>query len=89
MRNSWRYSERAICERMIGMKLRQWERVLKYLDDFGSITPLEALADLGIMRLGARIYDLRKKGYAIIRETEKSHNRYGQPVRYARYRLAA
>ena len=54
------------------MKLRQWERVLKYLDDFGSITPLEALADLGIMRLGARIYDLRKKGYSIIRETEKS-----------------
>lgn len=89
MRNSWRYSERAICERMIGMKLRQWERVLKYLDDFGSITPLEALADLGIMRLGARIYDLRKKGYAIIRETEKSLNRYGQPVRYARYRMAA
>lgn len=89
MRNSWRYSERAICERMIGMKLRQWERVLKYLDDFGSITPLEALADLGVMRLGARIYDLRKKGYSIIRETEKSQNRYGQPVRYARYRLAA
>lgn len=89
MRNSWRYSERAICERMIGMKLRQLERVLKYLDDFGSITPLEALADLGIMRLGARIYDLRKKGYAIIREMEKSQNRYGQPVRYARYRLAA
>lgn len=89
MRNSWRYSERAICEGMIGMKLRQWERVLKYLDDFGSITPLEALADLGIMRLGARIYDLRKKGYAIIRETEKSQNRYGQPVRYARYRMAA
>ena len=71
------------------MKLKQWERVLKYLDDFGSITPLEALADLGIMRLGARIYDLRKKGYAIIRETEKSKNRYGQPVRYARYRMAA
>ena len=71
------------------MKLRQWERVLKYLDDFGSITPLQALADLGIMRLGARIYDLRKKGYSIIRETEKSRNRYGQPVRYARYRMAA
>lgn len=71
------------------MKLRQWERVLKYLNDFGSITPLQALADLGIMRLGARIYDLRKKGYEIVRETEKSQNRYGQPVRYARYRMAA
>ena len=72
---------------MIGMT--QKERIRKYLDDFGSITPLEALADLGVMRLGARIYDLRKKGYSITRETEKSENRYGQPVRYARYRLVA
>ena len=71
------------------MKLRQWERVLKYLDDFGSITPLQAIADIGVMRLGARIYDLRKKWYAIIRETVKSRNRYGEPVRYARYRIAS
>lgn len=30
----------------------QKERIIKYLQDFGSITPLQALADLGIMRLG-------------------------------------
>ena len=69
--------------------MTQRERILKYLDDFGSITPLEALADLGIMRLGARIYDLRKNGYPIVSETETSQNRYGQTTRYARYRLAA
>jgi hypothetical protein len=74
---------------MIRMKLRQWERILKYLEDFGSITQLEAIRDLGIMRLGARIYDLRKKGFLIIRDTEKSVNRYGEPIRYARYRMAA
>lgn len=71
------------------MKLRQWERVLKYLDDFGSITPLQAMADLGVMRLAARISDLRKKGFSIVRETETSQNRYGQLTRYARYRKAA
>ena len=29
----------------------QKERIRQYMEDFGSITPLEALRDLGIMRL--------------------------------------
>ena len=70
------------------MKLRQWERVLKYLNDFGSITPLQALADLGIMRLGARIYDLKRRGVAIDRSLRSDINRYGKRVQYAEYRLA-
>lgn len=69
--------------------MTQKERIKKYLDDFGSITPLEALRDLGIMRLGARIWELKRDGEPIIRETESSHNRYGQITRYARYRRVA
>lgn len=65
----------------------QCEQVLKYMEDFGSITPLDAMADLGVMRLGARIYDLKKAGYRISRKTETAKNRYGRAVRYARYRL--
>lgn len=68
--------------------MTQKERIRKYLDDFGSITPLEALRDLGIMRLGARIWEMNREGDAIIRETESSRNRYGQITRYARYRRA-
>ena len=72
-----------ICE------LPQKDRVMKYLKDFGSITPLEALRDLGIMRLGARIWELIREGWSIEKETESSKNRYGQATRYARYRRAA
>jgi len=69
--------------------MTQKERISKYLDDFGSITPLEAMRDLGIMRLGARIWEMIRAGEPIIRETEVSQNRYGQTTRYARYRRAA
>ena len=67
--------------------MTQKERIRKYLDDFGSITPLEALRDLGIMRLGARIYDLKRRGYPIISSTEQGRNRYGEPTHWARYTL--
>ena len=80
-------SAKTTYERVIGMT--QKERIIKYLQDFGSITPLEAMRDLGIMRLGARIWELIREGWPIIRETEVSQNRYGQTTRYARYRLAA
>lgn len=69
--------------------MTQKERIRKYLDDFGSITPLEAMRDLGIMRLGARIWEMVRAGEPIIKETEKAMNRYGQVTRYARYRRAA
>lgn len=68
--------------------MTQKERIRKYLDDFGSITPLEAMRDLGIMRLGARIWEMIRDGEPIIRETESNPNRYGQMTRYAKYRRA-
>lgn len=69
--------------------MTQKDRIRKYLDDFGSITQLEAIRDLGIMRLGARIWEMVRDGEPIIRETETATNRYGQPTRYARYRRAS
>lgn len=67
--------------------MKQAERVLKYMRDFGSITQLEVMQDLGCMRLGARIFDLKREGYAIKKETETSKNRYGEDTSYARYRV--
>lgn len=69
-------------------KLTQTERVLKYMKDFGGITPIDAMKDLGVMRLGARIYDLEKEGVRIIHETVEDVNRYGQRTHYCRYFLA-
>ena len=62
-------------------------RVLDYLKAHGSITPLEALNELGCYRLGARIWDLRHDGHTIITEMEHGVDRHGEPMRYARYTL--
>ena len=67
--------------------MTQKEMVVKYINDFGSISPLEALSDLGIMRLASRVTDLKKDGVKIVKAMEKSKNRYGKTVRYARYRI--
>lgn len=66
--------------------MTQEEKILDYMERYGSITPLQAM-DLGIMRLGARIYDLKEGGVKIITENEIGKNRDGVTVHYARYRL--
>ena len=68
--------------------MTQKERIRKYLDDFGSITQLEAIRDLGVMRLGARIWEMIRSGEEIVRVMEKGKDRYGRPTQYARYRRA-
>lgn len=67
--------------------MNQNQQVLNHLAKYGSITPRQALERYGIMRLGARIYDLRDLGYRIDRVMEKGKNRYGKPCTYARYFL--
>ena len=68
-------------------KPTQNERIITYMRDFGSITQLEASADLGVMRLAARIADLRKNGWGIISKTEAVENRYGEKCHIKRYSL--
>lgn len=69
------------------MKLTQCERIVRHLEDYGSINPLEAISEYGIMRLASRITDLKQKGYLISTRMVKGKNRYGEPTRYAVYRL--
>ena len=68
-------------------RLTQSMKVLKYMMDFGKITPIEAMKDLGVMRLAARISDLEDQGFEILHERESGRNRYGEKTSYARYRL--
>lgn len=65
----------------------QNQRILAYLDAHESITQIEALNALGIMRLASRISDLRKKGFPITSELVEVRNRYGETCRVKRYRM--
>ena len=67
----------------------QNERILDYIKRFGSITQLEALQDLGVMRLASRISDMRSKGYPIISETAVVKNRFGEDCHIKRYRIGS
>lgn len=62
----------------------QASRILKYLQEGNGITPIDALNLFGCFRLGARIADLKKRGYAI----DKVMVKVGSGKRVARYHLA-
>lgn len=65
----------------------QRDRIRRHLEDYGSITALEAMKEYGIMRLGARIFELRRGGLDIGREMVSGKNRYGEKTSYAKYTL--
>lgn len=67
--------------------MTQCDRVLAYMREFGSITPMDAMQDIGCMRLAPRIADLRERGYAIGRRMRTAKNRYGNIVSFAEYYL--
>ncbi len=50
---------------MSGLEMTQTEKVLTHLDLRGSLTPLQAMDYYGIMRLAARIGELRRDGHEI------------------------
>ena len=67
------------------MKITQCEMIEDYLDTYHSITPLEAMRDLGIMRLASRISDLKKQGYKIKSKMVAVATRNGGTTHIARY----
>ncbi len=67
--------------------MTQCEQIIDYLHQFGSITPMEAFADLGITKLATRVSEMRKDGREFKIESVKSTNRFGKTVRYAKYSL--
>lgn len=69
--------------------MTQVERIIRHMEDHGSITSLDAMTEYGIMRLASRINDLKAMGFNVKRVMESAKNRYGEPVSYARYYLEA
>jgi hypothetical protein len=66
----------------------QCERILRHLQDYGSITQAEAVTEYGCYRLGARIWDLKAQGVPIRSERVTGKNRYNEPVSFSRYSIA-
>ena len=69
--------------------MTQSEHILAYLQSGRSITPNEADEMFACKRLGARIYDLKQRGYPIIAEREEGVNKFGDKCHWARYRMGA
>lgn len=65
----------------------QKQRLTAYLEQHGTINPLEAWVKLGIYRLSAVVFDLRKKGLEIETESVTVQNRFGEDCDVARYKL--
>lgn len=64
--------------------MTQTEMVLQFMQDFKSITTWEAFTELGITRLSAKIFELRKD-WDIDDEIIYTTNRYGEKTHYKKY----
>ena len=65
----------------------QTEELHEYLKSHEGITQLDALRNLGIMRLASRISDLRKRGVGIKMEMVTVRAKNGRKASVARYSL--
>ena len=57
---------------------KQAQALLNYLQKFQGITSTVALRELGIARLAARVYDLRRAGYNVEKTMISVDSRYDE-----------
>lgn len=69
------------------LRVTQTDLILQHLRRRGTITQREADDRYGITRLGARIYDLKHRGFDIRREMVPVMTRYGETTHVAQYYL--
>ena len=62
--------------------MTQEQRIIDYIEKHGSITPWEAAVDLHILRLSARVYDMKARGVPIVTTIRQNDG-----VRWAEYTI--
>ena len=67
--------------------MTQGERIINYINTFGSISPMEAFMDLGITKLATRVSEMTAEGVEFVKKYEETTNRFGEKVHYMRYSL--
>lgn len=65
----------------------QKEKIIKYIEQYGSITPFEAFASLHITKLATRISELVRDGYKFDKKMLVGINCDGKRDTYMRYKL--
>lgn len=65
-------------------KVTMKDRILKYMEDFGSITTKQAFVDLGCTRLSEYIRQIRED-YCLGESWEVGANRWGEKTEYKRF----
>lgn len=69
-------------------KMTQTQQVHWYMQKYGSIDPMQAMRDLGLYRLGARIWDLKNlENINVNKRNKKVKNRFGKNTVVAEYYL--
>lgn len=63
------------------------QAVLDWLKTGAGISSMDAIKNFGATRLSAIIFNLRKRGYDIEAVTCEGTDRFGNPMRFARYYL--
>lgn len=67
--------------------MTQEDLIIRYINEFGSITPLDAFRDLGITKLATVVSRLKRQGFTFYQHLDFSYNRYGKMCHYMRYWL--
>ena len=67
--------------------MTQHEAILRYMQLYGAITPMDAWNELHITKLSTRIGEMIRDGYKIEKESVRHKNSYGSMTHYTRYRL--
>lgn len=53
------------------MKISQSDMILRHLARGKALTPLQALTRFGCFRLGARVWELKERGFKIVKKMVK------------------
>ena len=70
-----------------GADMTKTHVVLDWIKTHASISSMEAIQSFGATRLSVIIFNLRKRGYDIETVRCEGRDRFGNPMRYARYYL--
>lgn len=70
-------------------KMKQTEKVLEYIERYGSIDAWRAMNELGIMRLASRISDLKADGVPIVKVMKSKRGDDGTVTCWAEYSIAS